>query len=283
MVRKKQINNKYGLKPIILFIFFVLSILFISLILRGVYLIKESRFNASHAFYVEVSDSLSPSRFEIIYFAPDKHTISSLSVKFKSGFHSKENVQELVGIPIDARIIFNNKKDYDNFAKINSRIISSKIFYLLSKNNYSYIGLTPIDLVRLWIYAIGVKPDNVTVKEVQLPMSRDRLDQLDSLIFTDYTLLNDRMSIEVINNTNVAGLASRMARVITNIGGNVVMITSQTDTSLKESSISYFGKYTYTVDRLHKLFGLKVVKLSKPGISDIIINIAGNSLSTENF
>lgn len=283
-MKHRNKHRAYSLTPILLFTCFVLFLFLVSLVLRAVNLIKTSKFDGSHSFYVEILGPEGLSKgFELIEFAPDKQTVSLLEVNPRKGFHINGSVQETFGIPIDAKVIFNNKDDYNNFVKIANNKIESKILYVLSKNNYKHIDLTFIDLIRLWIYAFGVNVNNISAKQIQLSSSQSAIDQIDSTLFTDYTLYNDRKNIEVINDTNVTGLASRMARLITNMGGNVIMLSSQTDTLGKTSAISYFGKRTYTIDRLSNLLGFSVKKMSKPGIADIIIDIGQDSADSSNF
>ena len=273
--KKGQKGSRYGLKPLILFALVVLFLFLLSLIVKTAALIKVSKFDSSHSFYLEIDKSYNLSDgFEIIGFAPDRGSVSVLDVRAKKGLPPLQSAPQSVGIPIDARIIFKSRNDYLNFSQ--NPKIDSRMFYLLSHRNYEALGITPIDLFRLWIYTLGVKADNTAFKRIKLPLAREKLDQLVSLMFADYSLSLKKESIEIINDTNISGLAARLARVIINIGADVVMVSSQTANSA--SSISYFGKRTYTVDRLHALFGYKLIKMPKPGIADIIINIGASGI-----
>ena len=63
-----------------------------------------------------------------------------------------------------------------------------------------------------------------------------------------------------------------MARLITNISGNVVLVSTSQNMQGK-SVILYKGKKSYTLERLSKLLGFDVMENKSQSLADIAIQI----------
>ena len=72
-----------------------------------------------------------------------------------------------------------------------------------------------------------------------------------STALTDQDISSENITIQVINATNVTGLAQRLGRVLTNLGADVVDVSSAQNNQAK-STIMYFGNDSYTLDWLQK-------------------------------
>ena len=98
----------------------------------------------------------------------------------------------------------------------------------------------------------------------------------------DSFIENERQTIKIINGTGVSGLGSRLARFITNMGGNVIMVATENGKE-KKSYISYIDKRTYTVKRLQKILGYEVVRNKDNTLSDVTIVIGEDKLNNIPF
>src|SRR5258708_40377226 len=110
-------------------------------------------------------------------------------------------------------------------------------------------------------------------------MLSDTDQQQVSQMFIDQTFYQENVSMSVVNATDSSGVGSRLAKFLTNMGGNVVSVTSG-DTIQTESSIQYFGKQTYTLKQLQHILHFPLVRMQKPSISDIIVTIGENDLGS---
>ncbi|KKQ29054.1 MAG: hypothetical protein US43_C0009G0001, partial [Candidatus Levybacteria bacterium GW2011_GWA1_37_16] len=99
---------------------------------------------------------------------------------------------------------------------------------------------------------------------------------------SDTSIEKDHQTIRIINGTEVIGLGNRLARLITNMGGDVIIVATS-DSLIKKSSILYIDKKTYTVERLQKVLGYEVAKEENNAISDITIVIGEDKLNSLPF
>lgn len=96
-----------------------------------------------------------------------------------------------------------------------------------------------------------------------------RMDQ--TLNFTDPSIQKEHATVAVFNATNYPQLAQKAARVITNMGGNVI-ITANSENSYAKTQV--IGEKGVTLTRLIEVFDLgcgkdpKCVKICQPGTAD---------------
>lgn len=134
----------------------------------------------------------------------------------------------------------------------------------------------------MWWFARSVSDTNVSFEKIQLPLDDHALDTILSRIFTDSIIEEENQDIEIINSTEVSGLANRLARLITNMGGNVVSITTSKNPS-NTSKILVSNKKKYTSERLHAILGFGVEEGQTQAIADVIIVIGKDKLSSLPF
>lgn len=92
-----------------------------------------------------------------------------------------------------------------------------------------------------------------------LTIDQGSLDHFLTEYTTDPKLNAERLTIAVINATDHPGLAEKAARLITNIGGRVVLTASSQN---KSDKTLVLGKKSITSDTLYSLFNLSCVKSS---------------------
>jgi hypothetical protein len=98
----------------------------------------------------------------------------------------------------------------------------------------------------------------------------------------DDLIEKDNQTVQIINRTNVSGLGGRLAKMITNMGGNVILVMSE-DNSIKKSAITYIDKETYTVKNLQKILGYEAVREPSNAMSDITIIIGEDKINSLPF
>ena len=101
-------------------------------------------------------------------------------------------------------------------------------------------------------------------------------------LVSDAFIEKDKQTIQIINATNVSGLGNRLAKLVTNMGGDVIIVATG-NIPRKKSVISYIDKKTYTVERLEKVLGYEVVKTTEDAISDITIVIGEDKINSTPF
>ena len=259
----KRGKSKPGKNTKFAIIFFAMIAIVVasSLIYKTASLIQRSRFDNHHRFNVLASDNKD---MKILSFAPDENSISVLKIK---GSKNNLDIYKFLGIPIDAKIL----TDRENFNKDISAFLSSSV--LNYKDNR--VGLTVVDILRLLLFSKTVKSNNIQSDELTTDLDEAERDKILASLFEDDKISGEKISIEIINAAGEYGLGNRIARLITNMGGNVLIVSTASDLEEK-SRIYYSGKKIYTVQRLKNVLGVEVIDNNRQNIGEITIKIGND-------
>lgn len=178
----------------------------------------------------------------------------------------KNTISNTFGIPIDGFIGAGGLSDQSDFADMAANLKQNPLAL------FSLVGQSTTDL-NLWeelrfFWGIrGVRFDRLTTidlgkssitESVLLPDSSRALAfdsvKLDKFIqdkFSETKLINEGLSVAILNSTNHPGLAEKAARVITNMGGRVILTNNSTE-NLPQTVITGQRSFTYT--RLAQIF-----------------------------
>lgn len=278
MKRKKKQTEGHTLRLAITFFVLVGLLLLGSILVKLATVIEKSHFDGTHRFTVEFTTK-DKSFAKVVSFAPDTRSISIVTI---SNGQAVPHIGKFLGVPIDAKV--KNSKETRLAARQEDVVLElqSLLFtYGSVETTLTPIqsGLTPIDILRLFLFAKEVPNSSVATREISSSLDGASIDKISSNLFVDYTLSQENISIQIINATQVSGLGNRLTRLITNMGGNVVSVVSK-DESIKQSTISYTTKKTYTLQRLEKVLGFQSKILEEKGIADIILTIGEDGVLT---
>lgn len=242
---KKSKNTGLGF----LFIFAVLVIFGLAFILKGVSVYQKSTFDGKTNYNILLKNDAGIS---ILSIKPSSHSLNIIQYKGNSGQFSK------LGIPVDAIISKNvNIHEDDVRSKAMSLLIGS---------------INPIDALRIYIY-INTTSAN-SVKSVSLS-SQDSSRTLE--IFSDPSLSSEKMTIQLVNGTGEQGIGALLAHIISNMGGNIILVSTQNKPQ-EDSQIISDNNKGETFKKLQKMLDLEWKKDEKAEISDIKIIIGKDFL-----
>ncbi len=265
MRAKKSKSRNNNTRIAIFFFVFIVIVFLISFFLKAALVIKHGKFDSNNRFTISVS---SKGTFKLISFSPT----GSISILKLDGNIKKEDINKFLQIPIDGEI---------------SQIVNDneKIPTLMKDALFGYkdikTDLTIIDILRLFLFSRNVSPNLIYSKNVSADMSAGEVDKIVSSLFQDASVQKENMAIEIINGTDVTGLGNRLARLITNMGANVIIVG--TSDVPEETSVISYSKKNYTVEKLGKLLGFKLVKKDKRELANITITIGKDGLSKLHF
>lgn len=271
MKRKKKLAGRT--KNLTLVFYFLVVVFFLvasSLGTRFISLLKASSFDGKHRFTMQIS-SQDKEAVRVLSFAPDTKTISIAVVE---GLADQKSVGNFLGIPIEGRVVSKNSLKADT--------VSQDLRKMLFGYPTLETNLTLLDIFRLWLFSQSVMATKISERIVPSNLDQTAVDKISSNLFLDYSLNLEDVSIEIVNATNVFGLGNRLARVITNMGGNVVAVSTAKE-MLEKSQAGYRGDKSYTLEKLQKILQFELVPLEGEGISDIVIKIGKDSIETEKF
>ncbi len=250
------------------FVFLVVGLIVMSLAVKIIFIVRDSHFDGSHKFNVVFS---SEKTLSVASFSPSNNSFSVLKINENI---KPEDVSKKLEVPIDGIIVATDD--------ITEKNISSTIFKSLLPLGNSYKNMTIFDVVRVFLFSRSVSDGSVYVRELSSSLNPVQRSTVITLSFTDPSIYQENQSIEIINSTTVFGLGGRAATAISNMGGNVILV-SGSDSLENTSKIQYFGDYTYTVKKLSDFLGFPVEKLDKKAVADVIITIGKDSVGKINF
>lgn len=263
--RKKRTDSNLKLAGI--FLIFVLGLIIISIVLKFLLIVKTSKFDGTHSFIVSLMGENSS---RIVAFSPQNNSLSVLNIKDKN---IKGNLARLLEIPIDGSIVSVNLKQED---------VSSTVFKSVFSMRKYLNGLTILDAVRLFVFSKTVPKNNISVRDFSENLDDAQKSTVLSLSFTDPSIYQENKSIEIINATDTFGLGTRLAALIANIGGNVVLV-STSDKVMQNSKITYFKDKSYTVKKLSEYLSIPAEESDNRGLADVIITIGTDKADSPKF
>jgi len=261
MTRKKAKVEKHNTKIAILFVIFVCLVILASLIFRVVHVVSQSKFDGNNRFTISISNN---KNLKILSFSPNTRSISVLKL---DGNIKNLNVNKFLGIPIDG------------FVKASFLETNREVASLMSNIIFDYrrveTNLTIVDVFRLFLVSKTTSLHDTSAVVISSSLESVRIDEIVAKLFNDSEIEKEDQTIEIVNATSVIGLGARLGRLITNMGGKVVQVS--TDNLQRNSLILYNGRETYTVRRLSKLLGFKIIQENKQSIANIMIVLGEDS------
>lgn len=265
---KKAHKEKHNTKIAILFVLFVFGVILIAILFKAVQLVGQSKFDGTNRFTVSISSN---KNLEVVSFSPYNKTITILEIE-----DAKKDLKvgKFLKIPIDGFIEgspVNTNKDIE--------VLMSSIFF-----NYNNIktNLTIIDILRLFLASKTNHTNNISINSISLSTEDRAVDKLLEKLFKNEVIEKENQTVEIINTTDATGLGGRLARLITNMGGNVIQVSTENN-SQKNSVILYKGEKTYTVEKLSKVLGFKIGEMSRQSIADITIIVGEDNKNPLSF
>lgn len=259
----------------ILFCLFVVVLLIGSVSLKIFDLVRRSVFNGHERFTVAVSDFGGSDTVTIISFVPKASTAYSISVPkfYKKGENTRvvnaQNVYKLMGMLQDSWVTPKKEKQITLEKPQDVRELTTGM--VLHYPNLS-TNLTVLDVLRLFVASQTITSASVKKETLEENLEDSEIDKISQGLFLDEVITSEKKSIEVVNGTEIPGLGNRVARSITNSGGNVVVVTSSQE-EIAKSEIQYSLEESYTASKLSEVLGIPLVKMKDGGISDIVIRI----------
>ncbi len=213
-MRSKKVKKSENLGLGIIFMLVIALIFLLSVVFKALDLYQKSEFNNDANFNLLLK---SDSGAKYLSFSPKNQTINIVDIK--GGQSDVRNLE----IPTDATLNTNQEVTKTN-------IDSSVSSFVFKK------GLNPFDSIKLLLFTKSVPSDSV---HESLVNTRDNLENDKKLvrIFSDPQIVSEKLTIQILNSSGVNGAGAKAAKLITNIGGNVILVTT-TETETPGSSVT---------------------------------------------
>jgi hypothetical protein len=139
-----------------------------------------------------------------------------------------------------------------------------------------------VDIFRLFLASRTIPSNSVLTSHISSSFPSVKVDKIVAELFSDDEIERENQTVEIINTTSVTGLGGRLARLITNMGGKVVQVSTENNLQ-KNSYVLYNGRKTYTVEKLNKVLGFKTTQIEKQSIADIRVVLGEDSKNPVSF
>lgn len=247
--RTQQENKQNNIALGILFSAAIIFLIGISLFGKVVSLFQKGKFDNSYPFSVKIENN---QRKQFIYLSPKENKISILNIN-----NLKDDVST---IPQDSQLISSTEISSSNL---------STFFKDLIEDKKMKTDLTSVDKARIYLFVKSISQENILTQSINSILDQ-KSDKIIYDIFSDEQIISEDLRIEVINATGVYGVGNKLAKMLSNMGGNVIFVKTAEDTGVN-SSVLYSGNKGYTVSRLERLLGFKASVNKEKSISDIVI------------
>lgn len=273
-------NNFRDHSTVVYIIFFVIAVVIIlitSILYKTVRMVQQSSFT---------SDS-----FNILVVGENAYAVHVNTVEKQMSFLTIRDIPQLpyykdnltysilLGIPIHG-VIYDNKKEA--VSDIDSFFSLSHVINLASNPRYKKNGLNTVDLIKVYFASESTPRDNIRSGSVsKKDFNFDNFPKVDETLYTLFKepdIINQKISVEIINDTDINGLGGRVARVLENWGYDVVSIIS--DQKQTKSQVIVRTKSPRVQRDIGKIFQLPVTIKNDQSIADITI-ILGDDISSK--
>jgi len=261
--KKKQERRSQSIRMLVIYSLLVFAVIFIAICFRAYATIMDSKFDGQHRFILAIA-----SKDDVSGVVSLEPVTSSLSVLKFSKVNKKVGLSDLddaMGVIPDGYVRFGGDVDLDVGLPA---LFQSILFRWNSVDN----NITIYDLMRFWLYAS--KTPSSSIDDISLDLDTDNrfIEDKLAVLFNDSVIASENVSIQIINGAGESGLGNRLAKVIYNLGGNVVSVGNSSKIE-KKSVIRHYGEINYTVKRIQNLLLYKLENLNKKEIGDIVIVI----------
>lgn len=259
-----------SLKTFFLYASLVLFVILVSLTLKTITIIQNSKFDGQHQFVVAIAQDDKVK--QIVAFNPGT-SVSLLEIPESTVPLSSAGKN--IGIPIEGRITVSDGFPWGG--NVTDTMTAAAWRY-----NGIKTDITLYDIIRFILLSKNLSTTTLREETLTFPQEEREVNKIVSSLFTDQTISSENTTIQIINASDTPGMGKRLERMLINMGGNVVAVSTQHKKQTK-SQIEYFGKETYTLEKLKRLLQFPVSQLGRETIADIVITIGEDSRGTERF
>ncbi|SRR5260221_8346272 len=263
MLRTKKTPKSRWMLITVVFLGFIILLIAGVLLVRVMVIFSHSHYDGHHELIVEITRSSRTAA--VIAFSPDVHTASVLWIETQNV--NIPYLEKQLQIPFDAIAI----------SQSNTLSLKQLVSDLFFHNLKSHTTLTLIDAFNLLVYTYSLPASSISQEEINLDKENLPNHALGQL-FIDHALYNEASSVSIVNATGVSGVGNTIAKVLTNIGANVIAVNTSNKIE-KSSKITFAGKKQYSQTRISDILGIPLSTFPTPSLSDIMVIIGRDKVN----
>lgn len=272
-MRRKTVAPKESksLKTFYLYTVSVFFVIAVALLIKLIFVVQESKFDGTHHFTLVVTKDQHVK--EIFAFSPQIPSLSVLRVKDETVSYTSLGKNH--GIAVDAQL---EVKDTISLGQDVTTIMWDTV------RNYATVSTdaTIIDYIRLGFLSREILSSNKVIRDITLNDNSAEKSILVARALNDPTISSENISIQIINASSISGAGERLGKVLTNMGANVVDV-STSHALQRKSEIQYYGERSYTNQQVEKYLAFSVSEVNEQPIADIVIILGEDIRNTRKF
>ncbi|MEK7186591.1 MAG: LytR C-terminal domain-containing protein [Patescibacteria group bacterium] len=251
MSRKK----KPGKNTPLAYIFFslIIGIILLSFLAKAFLVFKDSKFGDSDTYSIFLSNK---KQYEVMTFYKTDNSVSIIKVEGKIG-----DIYKFLEIPVSA--VYEDAE-----LDLNKSVSSISTDILFSFPN-AKSSVNVFDAIRIFLMSKSINPTDINTDKISYKQIESERDNIASIYFSDRKIEDEKLSIEVVNMSQEQGVGSRVARLLTNMGASVVLVS----TGENGSSAIYAQESSYTQKKIGKVLNFPFLKGRKSKIADLTVII----------
>jgi hypothetical protein len=268
---RKKVSDPAEPKSLRTFVIFCVVVLFLilgSFAFRIVEMLQESTFDSQQR-YTFLITPLGKTA-EVYSFDPTAKIFVKVSItsnKFSG------SLGKTLGIPIDSTVTPKSNGQ-------SGKAVTDVLLRIAFMPFRFHTEMTPADALRL--YYLAKQSEQADSLQVTLPRDEGNVQELLGRAFYDSSVVNENMTVEIINASGVAGLAVRLERLLATSGFNVIAVNGATK-SIERSQISTSAIQSQSIKRLKKVLSYEVKETKQQSIADITVVIGEDSREQQKF
>ncbi|MBA3724019.1 MAG: LytR C-terminal domain-containing protein [Candidatus Levybacteria bacterium] len=271
MKRKTVQKESKSLKTFYLYAVLVFTVIAISLFIKLIFVVQSSKYDGKHHFTLAVTKEQRVK--QVIAFSPQVPALAVLTVKDQNIPYT--SLAENHGIAADAQLEIRNTVSFD-------QDVTTTLWN--ATRNWNAIGTnaTIIDFIRLTLLSREIISNNKVIRDITLSEKNPENNTIIARALNDPTVSSENVSIQIINASNISGAGQRLGRILTNMGANVVEV-STSHTPQAKSQLQYYGEQSYTREQIEKYLNFPASELTRQPIADIVIILGEDTRNTKKF
>lgn len=260
-------SSRSNMFYIVILIFTILILTIISLGIKFVKLLSDSVFTTP-SFNVLVLDQ----NARVIHVDKKNHEIAIFQID-----NAGQEISRLTNlgaaltfrVPIDARITYDSDSKVDNKRFFSLKHIANSLF---GSSGAQYKKMNASDVMKMYLVARSIERGQMKIvrrEEKYLKQPNKDIDEELTDAFRDETIVNEQVSVEVVNATGIPGFGSRMSQILENAGYNVIAVRN--GEKVDSQIIDRTTNPGFTQAYLSRFLGIPLTSDSDTPVADVSV------------
>jgi len=189
----------------------------------------------------------------------------------------RDEISDLMGVAINGYVLvgeeglqeisrlFPHDGDVKDYITLTNLRYLPTVWEIGRQNLLTDLGIG--DILRIFWYILSLRTDHTNLLSLSPSILSDPivLDHKITPFLKDENLVGEHLKIQVLNGSGIPGVAAQAARIIRNLGGDVIRVENYERRDLVQGFLVTDSSGTYSASQLSKIFNLADSRPPKSG------------------